>query len=273
MLEDGGFGYASMHCSGLHGTVDLHQALRSSCNAYFAQVGELCYTPRGMADMARAFGFGESTGVQIFGRTDQRTGLREDTDLEKPLEEATQRAYERMRAANGLHVVEATPMQVARATAGIATGRLPDMRFVESIGGELLPLDPGTEVEVSERNLALVREAMRAVVTDSRGSANGKGLDEASLGFTVALKTGSADFLPFEPGTDPRFGTASERRGRMRKHTWIAGWFPAEAPRAVFVVYVHDAAETSSHTAVHVARQFLSNPAVGAWLAQQGGRQ
>ena len=121
--------------------------------------------------------------------------------------------------------------------------------------------------------MALVRAAMRAVVAEPSGSANGKGLDEASLGFTVALKTGSADFAPFEPGTDPRFGASSERRGRMRKHTWIAGWFPAEDPLAVFVVYVHDTAETSSHTAVYVARQFLSNPAVGAWLAEQGSRQ
>ena len=59
----------------------------------------------------------------------------------------------------------------------------------------------------------------------------------------------------------------------MRKHTWIAGWFPAEAPRAVFVVYVHDTSETSSHSAVYVARQLLASPAVKRWLEAQEGRQ
>jgi cell division protein FtsI/penicillin-binding protein 2 len=49
---------------------------------------------------------------------------------------------------------------------------------------------------------------------------------------------------------------------KLRKHTWVAGWFPVEAPRAVLVVYLHDVSETSSHTAVFVAAQFLEQAAV-----------
>jgi cell division protein FtsI/penicillin-binding protein 2 len=50
--------------------------------------------------------------------------------------------------------------------------------------------------------------------------------------------------------------------GKLRKHTWIAGWFPADNPRAIVVVYLHDVSETSSHTAVYVAAQFLQCGAV-----------
>jgi cell division protein FtsI/penicillin-binding protein 2 len=54
----------------------------------------------------------------------------------------------------------------------------------------------------------------------------------------------------------------------MRKHTWLAGWFPAEDPRAILVVYLHDVAYTSSHTAVHVASQFLRSPEVQDYVRE-----
>jgi len=48
----------------------------------------------------------------------------------------------------------------------------------------------------------------------------------------------------------------------MRKHTWLAGWFPAEEPRFVITVYVHDTSATASHSAAYVARKFLLTDAV-----------
>ncbi len=55
----------------------------------------------------------------------------------------------------------------------------------------------------------------------------------------------------------------------MRKQTWIVGWFPVEQPKAVLVVMLHDVVETSSHTSVYVAAQFLRSPAVKRFL--EGG--
>ena len=54
----------------------------------------------------------------------------------------------------------------------------------------------------------------------------------------------------------------------FRKHTWLAGWFPAEDPVAVVVVYLHDVAFTASSTAVHVASQFLRSPEVKSFVAE-----
>jgi cell division protein FtsI/penicillin-binding protein 2 len=145
------------------------------------------------------------------------------------------------------------------------TGRLPALRLVRTIGGEPVAAEL-QETGVGAERLARVRRALEAVVAEPGGSAHGKGLDRAALGFSVALKTGSADYAAFrEPQDDPR-GIP----GRMRKHTWIAGWFPAEDPQAVLVVYLHDVSETSSHTAVWIARQLLRSEAVRAWLAARG---
>lgn len=268
-VTPGGTGfYADLHCAGVHHHCNLQRALTVSCNVYFAHVGE-CFTNDELADMTRLFGFGQPTGVRMFG-TEGRGGLVEHSRLKwnKAVLAALDGMSGKRRFANGLTYVEATPMQVARAMAGIATGRLPELTLVRSIGGE--PVAPrGRELGIGETSLAFVRHAMELVVTDGEGSAHNKGLDAEKLGFHLAAKTGSGDYAQFERG---EAASASDRadaeENRVRKHTWVAGFFPAEKPRAVVVVYLHDTSRTSSHTAVYVTAQFLQTEAVKNWLAR-----
>ncbi|MBK7875720.1 MAG: hypothetical protein IPJ77_08210 [Planctomycetes bacterium] len=261
-------GYGDLHCNAIHHECDLTRALTVSCNCFFAHVGE-CYTTDELLEMARTFGFGEPTGIRLFGSSG-RSGLREDWRL--PTGDAWRKAVDaasgKRRFANGLSFVESTPMQLARATAGLATGFLPDVSIARRLEGVPVP-KKGRELGLSETSLAFVRSAMERVVTDPEGSAHGKGLDERALGFTVAAKTGSADYAAIRKGfeaSDVELSLAAE--GRVRKHTWVTGWFPADHPRAVFVIYLHDLLYTSSHTAVHVGAQFLRQEAVKSWLAR-----
>jgi cell division protein FtsI/penicillin-binding protein 2 len=157
-------------------------------------------------------------------------------------------------------VVEATPMQVARAFAGLATGRLPDLRLVGRIGGRELPASPTRPVPIDAAHLQRIRSAMIGVAEDPNGTAH-KALGSQILGLELAVKTGSAD-LTGRRDEDGEY--------QVRKHTWVAGWLPRERPEAVFVLFVHDTATTSSHGAVHVARQFLEQPEVLAWLEARG---
>lgn len=267
-LGKGRGGFETMHCLGIHGSSDLRRALTVSCNSYFAQLGTVYDVDQFIA-MAHTFGFGEPTGIKCFG-SKGRSGLREEglmrPDAEMRTKLASREAH--LRFANGLGLMDANPMQVARATAGIATGRLPTVRLVRSVGDHEIPME-GRELGLSERSLAFVRSAMRNVVDGGDGSAHGKGVDASTLGFTFACKTGSGDYLSFRdipelPSEDRRALEA----GKMRKHTWIAGWFPAEAPQAILVVYLHDVSETASHTAVYVAAQFLQSEAVKHYVAE-----
>ncbi len=268
-LADGHPGYADMHCNDTHHQSDLATALEVSCNSYFAHVGE-AYTSEQLLDMARLFGFDEPTGVRLFG-AQGRSGLVEHSSLginARSLRELEQPSGRR-KFANGLTYVQVTPMQEARALAGLATGWLPELTLVRSIGGQ--PVERrGRELGLSPASLEFVRRAMEQVVAGARGTAHGKGLDAQSLGFTLAAKTGSGDYAAFRIGdASAPSDRADADEGRVRKHAWLAGFFPADKPLAVVVVYLHDTARTSSHTAVYVAAQFLRQPCVRNWLAKR----
>jgi cell division protein FtsI/penicillin-binding protein 2 len=259
--------FETMHCLGYHYSPDLRMALTVSCNAYFAQLGAR-FSVDDATDMMRTFGFDEPTGVKCF-EGEGRSGLIEQV---RPinarfLRDMKQRSAQ-LQFANGLAVVQATPMQIARAMAGIVTGSLPDVRLIEKVGDREVP-HAARPLGIDERSLAFVRSALGDVVTKSGGSASNKGVDAASLGFSFACKTGSADYKLFEITSDSSAADESRaEKGKMRKHTWVAGFFPAENPRAILVVYLHDVAETSSHTAVYLAAQFLQTEAVKAFVAK-----
>lgn len=244
-----------------HGVIDLEEAILHSCNAYFAQVGELLQSKEGLRDLAHDFGFDRPTGVRDAGGGG---GLVEVFQIPSLNEGGEFSLTDLNRAGNGLAVVEGTPMQVARAMAGLATGRLPSMRLVRRVGEEPVAF-AFEEVELSASALAFVRQAMEGVITE--GSAREKGLSEEVLGFRLAGKTGSADYRRMSPGVLAQLELPADARPpQVRKHTWFAGFFPAEAPRAVVVVYCHDIGVTSSHSAVHVAAQFLKTPELQAWV-------
>lgn len=243
-----------------HHAMTLVPAIEQSCNAYFAQVGELLETRENVLEAAHLFGFDRPTGVTRVGRG---RGLGEDYAVLALREERDFTTVDLERAGNGLAVIEATPLQVARAVAGLATGRLPEMTLVKAIGGE--PVLPGTleEIPLSRESLEVVRAAMRGVV--ERGSASGKGLSAEELGFTLAAKTGSADYRTMSDAYRAQLRLLDGSRPEMRKHAWFVGYFPYEDPLAVVVVYCHDVGVTSAHSAVHLAAQFLKSPAVQAY--------
>lgn len=250
-----------------HHDVRLHPALTKSCNAYFADVGERFFDGPAFREMARCFGFDQPTGVRSLDGAGVRVpGLAEDArsagfmanELSVPNGPMLQRL------GNGLAHVSVTPMQVARAYAGLATGRLPELRLVDRIGGEPAP-SRSRVLPLSRASLETVRASLRDVPLT--GTARGKGLDPDTLGFAVACKTGSADYGPGMVPADPRASLASTvwEEG-VRKHGWVAGWFPAEDPVAVVVVYVHNTSTTASHVATHVLSQFLRTDEVRAWM-------
>jgi cell division protein FtsI/penicillin-binding protein 2 len=154
-------------------------------------------------------------------------------------------------------VLEGTPLQVARAYAGLATGELPCLSFTRDAAGS-----GSTRLPIAPEYLAAVQDALKEVART--GSA--KLLKDLDL----AAKTGSADYAKMTPEVLAQLKVPVGSEPARRKHTWVAGWTPADDPRLIFVVYLHDVGVTSTHSAVFVARQLLKRPEVRAYLAGGG---
>ena len=249
--------------------IKLSYAIRVSCNTYFAWMGEELYDSDEFPKMFKAFGLGERTGILQFGKAG-RSGWLEDYDIDRYKEYSP---VIRQRLGNGLTHVTANPMQMARAYAALATGELPNIQVVSHIGDVPVPRTAHT-LPIDDYNLQIVRDAMEEVVNHYPGSAYKKGLSVADIGYRFVCKTGSADYK--SDGWKPDYGSWNpdtqaepEWIEGSRKHTWVVGWLPAEDPKMVCVVYVHDTATTSSHGAVYLMAQFLSEPAVQAYLGSK----
>ena len=203
------------------GPIDLERAIATSCNTFFAHLGLRVGIDR-IARYARAFGFGQPTGI-ILG--DERAGL-----VPTPTRGSVTRTWSPGDTANmaiGQGRVLVTPLQVARFMSALANGGiLWRPRLIQHVGDaretvlSVLPEATG-HVTLSPAVLAVLRRSLWAAVNDggTASAARVPGLD-------VAGKTGTAQIVRDSDST------------RGQDHAWFAGYAPAEDPQVVVVVLV-----------------------------------
>ena len=204
--------------------VSFHDSIKRSCNVYYYRTAQELLGIRRLTKWAKAFGFGQRTGVGLAGEED---GL-------LPTPEWKRRRFgegwypgDTRNLAIGQGALLVTPLQVARFIAALANGgRLVRPRIVdryvaadgsvETVGVEArdLRLTPGI--------LSKLHRAMRGVCHEMGGTARrawSGWIDE--MGYAVAGKTSTAD---------------SWIRRKPHNVGWFNGFAPSHDPRVVFVV-------------------------------------
>lgn len=213
-----------------HGRMDLNDAIKVSCNAFFYQFGNAAGIDQIVAT-GNMLGLGQRSGLPLSGES---PGV-------LPGPEWLAAVNPRARWSNGLTAntaigqgdVLATPLQMAVVTAAVANGgtvhypRLID-RVVDQSGRVVLQDPPRIRADlikeggITAEQLEEVRKGMWEVVNVGGGTAGrAKNSDMPTAG-----KTGTAQFW---------------RSGKKDNHAWFIAFAPYENPEYVVVVIVQGA--------------------------------
>jgi penicillin-binding protein 2 len=207
-----------------HGPVTLSDALMMSCNVYFFHFAEKM-GPRPLIDWAERLGFGHPTGVDLPG---EASGALPSPELQRT-KGTKWRVSDTQLLAIGQGTLTATPLQIVRMMAAVANGGrivTPRIRGQGTGDGER---GAGEVAFRSGGTLRSVREGLRRVVSDPRGTGHATVYLESTA---IAGKTGTAEI-----------GEEHE------SHAWFAGYAPADAPKFAFVIVLEhggDAATAAS---------------------------
>jgi penicillin-binding protein 2 len=231
------FGGRYFHCHkrGGHGSQNLNDALKNSCDTYFYSMS-LRIGPDRIAQAARAFGLGQTFDIGIPG---QKKGIVPDPAWKKRYfskNEAQQPWWpgENLSYAIGQGYLQVNCLQLAVMTARLANGRKAiNPRLIKSVGGKERPSGAlAPDLPFPTEHIDRVRAGM-AAVTDVGGT--GYRASQLGLGdILMAGKTGTAQVRNYDSGgSRGKGGTWA-----LRDHGLFVAFAPIDAPRYAIAVIV-----------------------------------
>ena len=196
-----------------HGMETVSDALRDSCNIFFYHVG-IDVGIETLTRYARAYGLGESTGIELAESTGVNAGPEYSASVG-----ATWYAGNTLSAAIGQSDNLFTPLQIANYVATLVNGGTRYaahlLQRVTDADGNVTEYEPKVlnTVELQSQNLDAIKQGMLEVVQNTKSvEAAFKNLTDA--GIQVGAKTGSAQvtgqenanglFVCFAPYDDPQ---------------------------------------------------------------------
>jgi penicillin-binding protein 2 len=192
-----------------HGEVTLVQGLERSCNPYFWHIGLDLYNlglTTALPDMAKAFGLGTSTGIEI----GDIAGQVPDPEWKKRTIGVDWAPGDAVQLAIGQASLNVTPLQVARFVAALGNGgtlyrpQLVDrIQNAEGVVSQQFSPQSQGNLPIQPATLQAVQQGMTQVVTSPRGTAYRRFLN---FPIAVAGKTGTAE------------------SGAENPHAWFAGY-------------------------------------------------
>jgi penicillin-binding protein 2 len=223
-----------------HGMVDLTKAIEQSCDVYFY---ELAYRMGidSMHDFLAQFGFGEKTGIDLIG---ERSGLLPSTEWKKRTQGKVWYPGETLIAGIGQGYMLTTPVQLAVATAALASrGEKIVPRLLKEVhisNKETIKEREPSRTMINlhnDNNWDVMFDAMQKVVHGTWGTARATGW---GMKFKMAGKTGTAQVFGIAQDEEYDKETIAKK---LRDHGLFIGFGPVEDP----VLAVAIVAENGEH--------------------------
>lgn len=205
-----------------HGSLNLPEAIKNSCNVYFYQLGRRINIDT-IANFARLLGLGQKTGVDMPG---EKEGLVPSSAWKRKVLGQAWFPGETISVAIGQGPLLVTPLQIAAMTACVANrGIRVTPRLVKS---EITEADR-KKVDLPPEIFEKVIEGMWRSVNDG-----GTGHGAYQPGFDICGKTGSTQVISRETAEK-----LALRGGEIKKtHSWFSGFAPRYNPQIVVTVLV-----------------------------------
>lgn len=217
-------------CDKRHGMVDIHRAIPMSCDTFYYTLANRLGIDT-MARYATSVGFAQRTGIDL---PEEAAGLMPSTTWKLKTQHDKWYAGETISVGIGQGAIQATPLQLARAIGGIASGgvlRRPHVVFPEEVPESERTAIQSTfsgsgdkTVPLSSENWQIITDAMaETTISGTAAPAHLEGIDFAG-------KTGTAQVMSHE---------ALARSGGGHKtvpNAWFVGMAPRRNPDIVVTV-------------------------------------
>ncbi|GAB4538927.1 MAG: penicillin-binding protein 2 [Parvularculaceae bacterium] len=266
------FGNRYFHCwrrQG-HGPVNLHDAIKKSCDVYFYEVSRRLEIDA-IHEVATKFGLGQTFDVEI---PNQSSGIVPSTEWKRGRFNEPWYPGETLSIGIGQGYLTANALQLAVMTSRIANGGYAVApKIVRYLGQDAPLVAAPPRIDVKPEHLELVRKGMDGVTNEVGGTARRSALPEPE--FRLAGKTGTSQV---------RRITAAERAAGVidnedlpwnrRDHALFVAFAPYHAPRyAISVIVQHGGGGSSAAgpRAREIMRRVLEKDPLARMAAGPGG--
>lgn len=221
-----------------HGTVDMMEALRDSCNYYFYEVG-LQTATKDVDFVAKSLGLGESTGGELAEYIGQRANPESKAVVFAGTSQSEWVDGDKLQAVIGQSLNEFTPLQMVCYTSALANGgtryNATYLRRVVSWDYTSLLLEStptvASTLDISEAALKCVNEGMQMAAQERIG--HNSDVDG----------TASAYLYDYPIKVAAKTGTAQHGSGVTSDNASFVAYAPADDPQVAIAIYVEQGAQ------------------------------
>lgn len=244
------YGKRVFHCwkPGGHGTIDIVDAIKYSCNVFFYNVGDLIGIEK-IAPMASKFGYGQRFDISLYG---VKSGNVPDPDWKQKIYKQPWVGGDNLNTAIGQGFLLASPLQMALVTARLANGGIPIKPYlVKNHNIHTQYNELSSQKLVKPANLKLVLEGMRRVVNEPDGTSYASRIN--IKGFEMAGKTGTSQVISKRASEMTKYQSSITK---IQNHGIFIGLAPVDNPKyAVAVVVEHG--KSGAGSAAPIGRDIL----------------
>lgn len=204
-----------------HGHIDFRSSLEQSCDDFYYK-GSLKIGINKISQTLEKLGFGQKTGIDL---NNEFWGVNPNKEWKEKKLKSPWYIGETVITSIGQGNMLTTPLQIARYTAYIASGKLPKPHLTKEAYEE------PKELDFNKNHLELMRKGM----FDVSNSPSGTATRYINSKVEIASKTGTAQVVSIPQSEKVRM-KESELEYYHRSHAWITSYGPYKNPQYVVTI-------------------------------------